>query len=220
MISLETKDLVAAATVRFTERSGLGVLIEGGFIVTAAHVLKWDSEGGMALGNDTKYVQEIEVGGRWLSVYPFAIDPLSDIAICGAVDGQWLPDEAEAFEDFCEVTRPLRLDTREFPVGEKISAYVLTHTPGRWITGDVTQWQPQAQLLVMETLDRIEGGTSGGPIVTENGLLLGVVSYSGHSESDPGCHCALPRPHLCAPFWLAQQMLLPASSKTKLEDDA
>lgn len=215
MISVKNKSIVAAATVRFPEKIGQGVLIAPGFIVTAAHVLKWElEEGGMALGDDARYLQKIETGGRRMSVYPIAIEPLSDIAICGEVDGQWLPDECQAFADFCEVARPLRLDTREFPVDKQITAYVLTHT-GQWVDCRVRQIAPQANTLFLETRGQIEGGTSGGPIVSENGSLLGVISHIGGSASDPLTYGWFPRPHLSAPVWVARDLKRPASATKK-----
>ncbi len=45
------KAKVARATVRFAKQGGQGVIVPGGLIVTAAHVITWVGTGGMALGD-------------------------------------------------------------------------------------------------------------------------------------------------------------------------
>ena len=61
------------------------------------------------------------------------------------------------------------------------------------------QMAPDAQTLVLKPDEQIEPGTSGGPVVTDDGLLLGVVSMDMESS--------IPRPHLTAPVWLAPRMM-------------
>jgi len=210
MISAETMNAVARATVRFPVRGGQGVLIPGGFILTAAHVIEWTHTGLMALGNGEEFVQRIEAGGKPLLVYPLAVEPVADLAVLGALDGQWQPEAAEAFEQFCETTVPVRVATAEFPYGTPIPAHVLAHT-GQWIHGHVAQSRPEAPKLVLMPDEAIRGGTSGGPVVTDEGRLLGVVSWSrqdarGEIDTDRMRSGSIPRPHLTAPVWLARQM--------------
>jgi hypothetical protein len=203
------KDAVAAATVRFPDRGGQGVLVPGGLILTAAHVINWTHTGRMALGDEVEFVQQIEAGAQSLLVYPLAVEPLADLAVLGALDDQWHPDAADAFEQFCEATLAVPLAIAEFPVGARVPAHVFTHT-GRWIAGCVKQWRPEAHSLMLEPDERIQSGTSGSPVVTDDGLLLGVVSWSGDSsESDEVWSRvgSLSRPHLRAPVWLARQMV-------------
>jgi hypothetical protein len=64
--------------------------------------------------------------------------------------------------------------------------------------------------LNFKTQERIEGGTSGGPIVGENGEILGVMSYSnsrpggiaveGENEGSFG------RVQECLPVWIASEV--------------
>jgi hypothetical protein len=221
-LAAAVKKRVAAATVQFKRTGGQGVLIRagdhlgGGLILTAAHVVHWTHTGLMALGDDAEFVQPIEVvgggraardlwpRGRQLLVYPMAVEPLADLAVLGAPDGQWMPEPCEAFEQFCEKTVGVDLATAEFPFNKPVPAYVLAHT-GRWISGRVKQMAPAAPSLVLEPDEPIKGGTSGGPVVTADGLLLGVVSRSGEGKAiSTG---SIPRPHLTAPVWLARQMV-------------
>jgi hypothetical protein len=61
-----------------------------------------------------------------------------------------------------------------------------------------------AHSLVLEPDEPLEPGTSGGPVVTTDGLLLGVVSWSGQGHTKAG---SIPRPHLTAPVWLVREMV-------------
>jgi len=218
-IAPEIMDRVARATVRFPRRGGQGVLIRGGLVLTAAHVIEWTHEGCMVLGEDARFLQPIEAGGRKLMAYPLAVEPVADLAILGSPDGQWVPDEAEAFEQFCEATAAVSLTTEEFPIGEPVPAYVLSHTR-RWLTGQVTQWRPDgAAQLTLEVDEGIEGGTSGSPVVTEHGLLLGVVSNAGGTRGEPYRKGSIPRPHLAAPVWLARQMIESSDRPRSAEEE-
>jgi hypothetical protein len=109
------KEAVAAATVRFPDRGGQGVLVPGDLILTAAHVVNWTHTGIMALGDDERFIQSVIAGGAPLLIYPRAIEPVADLAVLGALDDQWAPDEYEAFERFCETTCAVKLATAEFP---------------------------------------------------------------------------------------------------------
>ena len=46
----ESRRRVERATVRLVERGGQGVLVPGGFILTATHCINWCGTGMMALG--------------------------------------------------------------------------------------------------------------------------------------------------------------------------
>jgi trypsin len=88
--------LVSAATVRVTGRGGQGVLIPGGFILTAAHCIDWDTNGKMVLG---EHFEEriVTSDGRELFVAPVAVEPVADIAVLGAMDIEELYDKTEAY---------------------------------------------------------------------------------------------------------------------------
>jgi hypothetical protein len=54
------KAKIARATVRFLKQGGQGVVVPGGLIVTAAHVITWDGTGSMPQGE--RRLEEVEVG--------------------------------------------------------------------------------------------------------------------------------------------------------------
>jgi S1-C subfamily serine protease len=66
--------------------------------------------------------------------------------------------------------------------GESCLAHVLTHE-GEWIVGKATynSMHRLARRIFLETERPIENGTSGGPVVDDDGRLLGVVSWSGEN---------------------------------------
>ena len=84
--------------------------------MTAAHCLGWTAEGWMALGDNRFRETIITAAGQSLVAQPCAVEPVSDLAVLGAVDGQEFADEADAFEDFCATTKPVRLATQGFEV--------------------------------------------------------------------------------------------------------
>jgi len=186
-LSPELRHRVEAATVRFRRWGGQGVLVPGRLIVTAAHVIQWSAEGHMAL---REFVEEIEAGGRRLRITPMAVEPVADIAVLGALDDQAYLDDAEAFEAFCESTAPVPLCTGD----ASGRVHVFTHT-GRWVAGHYPAgaWEKAEASrfrrmhgndprLFIATDEPIEGGTSGSPIVTEGGLLVGVMSVGQYTE--------------------------------------
>ncbi len=203
---------IEAATVRFPRKDGQGVLVPGQMIVTAAHVVSWSTEGGMALGD--YYIEEIKAGSCIFKVQPLAVEPVTDIAVLGALDGQVFPDEAEAFEEFCESTAPVSICTVDFPWHSPFPVHVLTHT-GRWVSARATQWGVDDSVLSIEASEGIEGGTSGGPVVTNDGLLLGVVSTVGGEPPRTGM---IPRVHLAAPVWLVRRMVDPEWENSKMNE--
>jgi S1-C subfamily serine protease len=137
--------------------------------------------------------------GRTYVLSPCAVEPMLDIAALEAVDGQALYEECLAFEEFCEATEPAPVSADDFPLGTSVPVHVLTHE-GAWVTGRACRYglrslSPGGAAFV-EFDAPIESGTSGGPVIDDNGLLVGVISWSG------GRHGSIPRPHLALPVWV------------------
>jgi len=214
--SMRTK--IKAATVRFLRRGGQGVLVPGQMIVTAAHVVSWSAEGGMALGD--YYVEDVKANRRVLKIQPLAVEPVADIAILGALDGQASEEfsaAAEAFEDFCKSTAPVPICTADFPLFCPFPVHILTHT-GQWLDAHAQQCSINAPTLWIEAKEGIEGGTSGGPVVTNDGLLLGVVSTAGGPVGEPTLSGRVPRLHLAAPGWSVRTMVDPEWEIRKIRE--
>jgi hypothetical protein len=195
-----TKEDIEAATVRTLgdPGNGQGVLVSGGIVLTAAHCIGWSAERGMAPGDRRLVTIEPRYGTR-LRLSVLALEPVADVAALGAPDGQVFPDDAEAFEAFCYMTRPVTVRTAD--VGSEdgpTRVHVLTHH-GAWIEGTAARYgEPDTVSVCVKAQSKIEGGTSGGPILDEAGHLVGVVSWGSEDALDG----MMPRPHLALPVWV------------------
>ena len=223
------------ATVWFPRNNGLGVLVTGPddglafnkWIITAAHCIHHDSEGGMVLGD--YYLEKVRITDAEFTVRPLAVEPVSDIAIVGAPDNQEFGNEADAFLAICDGIEPVPVCQREYKFGEKFPVHVWTHK-GTWITGEATSWSPQA-LWMIDPDQGIESGTSGGPIINDDGELVGIVSnasdviedgitedglssYEGYITSG-----TFPYPALALPTWACRELFYENQSPSILDDD-
>jgi hypothetical protein len=178
------------------------VLIPGGFILTAAHCINWSGTGRLVLG-DHCFEDVTTADGRNLLVSPYAIEVMSDLAVLGVTDGQVVPNnEDEAFEDFCSETEPTPLFFGRHEPNAPFPVYIRAHT-GDWIEGIGQTYRPDARGVHVHTRRQIQGGTSGGPIVTADGLLIGVTSNAKEMmERDDVCDGSTWYPHLHLPEWL------------------
>jgi hypothetical protein len=201
-----TRSAIERATVRLPRRGGQGVLVPGRLIVTAAHVIGWTAEGEMAYGDD--FAEGITGADETsMQVGVRAVEPVSDIAVLGGLDDQEALKHVEAFEAFCGRTKPVALCTDDFPLFDPIRVHIFTHV-GLWIEGVAQQCAVNASTLAIESQEDIQGGTSGGPVVTDTGLLLGIVSWAGGVDGASRTVC-IPRVHLTAPGWLVRTMVDP-----------
>jgi hypothetical protein len=94
---------------------------------------------------------------------------------------------------------PVPLALESYDAGVQFPVWVFTHDKGV-VAGLARQGLPGAAGLFIETEKGIEGGTSGSPVVTSTGRLLGVISGGTRTV-------LIPRIHLAAPVWLVRQMV-------------
>ena len=141
-------------------------------------------------------------GGRELFVMPLAVEPIADIAVLGISDSQTFAAEEEALEDFCAQTAPVALSTADREVFESFAVHIRTHDGG-WIQGLAQQTCPEAHLFWVNANQQVKGGTSGGPVLDDEGQLVGLVSHFSEAASDGRLsNGPIPRPHLTVPPWL------------------
>lgn len=197
---------VEKATVFFPQTGGQGVLIEDGLIVTAAHCVNAQFDGAMAVGPES-FIEKIKTGEETLKVAPLAVEPVSDIAVLGAMDEQMFPDEVEAYEKFCTRTKPVRICRCDTELFQKFTVHLYYRRKKTWVEGTAMQCAPQAHVLGIEAGKEIEFGMSGGPIVSDSGELVGIVSYF-NSDPDPEKPTSglSPRPHLALPVWVCRRI--------------
>jgi len=181
MLKDHTMKNISKATVCIVKKGGQGVLVGGNLIVTAAHCITFDVEGGMVLGD--YFIEEIKTKGRNLRVGPLAVEPVSDIAVLGALDEQAFGKEVDKYKAFCQKTSPVPLCIREFEPFQDIPVYTYTRKKA-WVRGRGIITTEYANMFSVETRDEIVPGDSGSPVVNETGELIGVISHAwGQRES-------------------------------------
>ena len=201
-------EMVAAATFLIGPkgRRGQCVLIEGGLIITASHCLHFSSKGDMtcedlfmllALGD---YFLNAVCGDKGkLLVETLSFDPVSDVAVLGSPDNQSLPEDADAFDEFCERVQPVKL-LRHIPKPRaEFRVWIRTHT-NTWVAGQATYSCGRG--FAYDTKIEIPYGTSGGPIVNDNGELVGVVSHGVTTRYKGLYKSAAPLLPLALPVWI------------------
>jgi hypothetical protein len=203
----DAKERARAATVRLPDLGGQGVLVPGGFVLTAAHCVTWSSTGGMVLGDHCLATVRTKTGSAFrMSIY--AVEPVADIAVLGKPDDQEFGEDADAFEAFCAVTRIVMVSADDFERSAPVSVSVLTHKES-WVEGTATRFGPPSGPLrasvVFKAEQDIYGGTSGGPVIDGAGRLVGIVSNAGGSGGFTR-NGTMPRPHLALPRWVWQQI--------------
>lgn len=109
------------------------------------------------------------------------VDPVADVAVLSAVDGQAIPDEDEAYEQLIEGRPTIELAA----VTKRAPAYVLT-LEGRWkpCVAEPPRrpgWTRHLTLIGAYTV----GGMSGSPIINRDGRAIGVVVVGSLINGSP-----------------------------------
>ena len=87
----KTRDLIVSATAWLPRLKGQGVLVRGGYVLTAAHCIGWTSTGGMVLGD--VWIEQVRFGKQKLKLTPTFVEPVSDIAALGPLDSGGLASD-------------------------------------------------------------------------------------------------------------------------------
>jgi hypothetical protein len=84
-------------------------------------------------GLGTEYLERFTTpSGAQFLVQAVAADALSDLAVLGAVDDQALPDDADAFQQWCEATPAVPLATKVPRYQRPFPVQILSHKR-KWI---------------------------------------------------------------------------------------
>jgi len=157
---------------------GQGVIVAGEIVLTAAHCLpvpeSWFSLADECIVQVQRHDGKI---GRMKAIF---IDAVGDIAALEMCEGD-LPflDGVEPILTSLEWSGSLSFEDRPFHPGE-----FFAHDNGVV----AATWREIADGLATLTPDkRINGGTSGGPIVDTDGRLIGIVGNSSGAEDEDNC---------------------------------
>ena len=200
----QARNLVEQATFTIhTKKRGDGqcVLIEGGFILTAAHCTDYNCGEPMALGDS--FLSTISTAFSDITADTLAIEPRADIAVLGSPDAHSLPREAIAFEQFVERITPVKLQRHIPEIFAPFPVWIRTHRK-KWVAGEATY--PGGSSFGYKTKIKICCGTSGGPIVNDAGQLVGVVSNGGEKGIGVYYDSMAPFAALAMPAWVLQQI--------------
>lgn len=192
---------VEQASVRLTKKMGQGVIIPGGFILTAAHCISWDIEGGMPLGDF--YLEPVKSRCGEFAASVEAVEPVSDIAILGPPDRQNFYDEFDSYQMIIAKLLPVPISLIKPKPFQPLPAFIRTHKE-TWIRAEAQLGRKDAPTLRLKTEEQVESGTSGGPVVDEDGCLLGVISHSSENMKD--CSGSIPRPYFTLPCWIVKRI--------------
>jgi Trypsin-like peptidase domain len=217
MLSEAIKRRIEAACVTFITPGGpggRGFLVPGQLVLTAAHCVTYSAEGEMALGDD--FIEVLQTPQGELKVRTAAVEPVADIAVLGALDAQSFGEEEEAFTTWCMQTPAIPLCMQELPIREPFPVYIYTHR-GQWIEARATIIRGGVASVWLDVPGQIEGGTSGSPIVTERGEVIGIVSLVGSGPDETQCDGPQPRPTHALPVWVLQQIQVEQDSENGQE---
>lgn len=200
MLSDEQKSRIVAATVTVetAERgNGRAFLVAGGYLLTAAHCVDFDLEGGLALGD--YLLQFVEtVSGQRFRVSPVMIDPVSDLAVLGFPDNQEFGEDCQGFQDFIDETSPIEIAFESPSTDDELCIFTHLRT---WIYGKawISDFTSNPSSLWVEMAEPVIGGTSGSAVLNQSGKAIAVVSVFTDSEDDLSSGSNGPQPliHQC-----------------------
>ncbi len=203
MPSDEIIEKVQRATVTLINKGGRGVLVPNNMILTAAHCILYNTEGQMALGE--YFLEDVLTITGKIKVTPIAVEPVSDIAVLGQIDGQESPEDMSTYNDFSKGIIPIPLCFDDYIIREPFPVHVYTHK-GKWIKGEAMLCTKNGEQLWVDFSEQIEPGSSGSPIVNDAGKLVGIVSHSSFNEGQSNSDGLAPRPHLVLPVWICNRI--------------
>lgn len=191
--------LSSIVTVSCKQHSGMGVIVGGRCVVTAAHCLPGLPDPTHPCNN------RIEVALRGLSTGHAAnarvafADASSDLAIVASAGGGTdlsIEDEEGDFETLISKSAPASVRVNA-PDAELWFRVTLRTHEGQWVAGKAKVLCDYPYWLAIHTEDDIREGTSGAPVFDDNGKVVGIVAFSA-TGTDFTCGPCLP---IALPAW-------------------
>ena len=165
-------------------------------VVTAAHCLPRNDEGQLlipAIGGishleERTYAKLLARLGRKPSIWAECLfaDPVSDIAVLGEPDGQVLWNEARAYGRLMEAVTPIAITDAP----ESGPAWLLS-LDGNWFPCTVNT-REGGPLWLSDAAEPIKGGMSGSPVISADGMAMGIVCTGSSQSITDGPNPSLP----------------------------
>lgn len=153
-------------------RHGQGVLVEGGFMLTAAHCIKWKGVGEIASPLEvaaSRQTIKTRCGLRF-HLGPLMADPVSDMAALGITDDQDQWKDYGVFEAWKGSVQAVPLSTQIPPESD---VYVLSHT-GKWIAGRAASYAPCEPRVIVSSWRQSIESAAGRPAVRSSMRPMGI----------------------------------------------
>lgn len=190
---------IEKSTVRVTH-GGHGVIVGGDMILTAAHCIEYDTEGASAALGEHFFETIKATGYREFTASPLAVEPVSDVAALGQPDIWSDPEKADEYLWFVREFVPVPIFTGDLKKHEPFTIWIRS-LKGTWVEGEA-RWSGEGPTLRLKVTEPIERGASGGPIVNDNGELVGLVSVFDESLHSGAAAGLAPCPQLALPMWI------------------
>jgi hypothetical protein len=199
----------------------------GRFVITAAHCLPFFPPcHGASYLEERTYKALLGPLGAEPTIWAECLfaDPIADIAVLGSADNQELSDEADAYSELTEGVRPLSIGepvwqegrahiSRAIPsLGIPEQRFVLYYEAPAWLLSRDSRWfrcvvrHNGGMLMIVDPTEGIVGGMSGSPILTDDGLAVGIVCLSGGTSEVHTAGGPNPRLLYNLPGWLLRQL--------------
>jgi Trypsin-like peptidase domain len=125
------------------------------------------------------------------------VDPVADIAVLGQPDNQELSEHADAYDSLVDDPEPLPIgelppasgklqlpDGSVIATGQGEIGAQLLSLDRAWFSCQV-DYREYGPLWITKAAQRIRGGMSGSPIVSETGAAVGLISVAWGKEGGP-----------------------------------
>jgi hypothetical protein len=206
-LTAEARARVERWTVSVGDNAGRGVMVVGHYVLTAAHIVDHDVEFAMIMGDQVTNTVTARDGTEFQMAPVFA-ETIADVAVLAEADDTRAADQLAAWCDQMERDgQPPALSRIPFPLREPVRVHVLDHG-GNWTAATATRdADVPSGAVTVSFAGKIEAASCGGPIVDDDGRIVGLIGWTGTDDEDfEKSVGVLPVLRLALPAWLQREL--------------